>query len=703
MKKFVVRIFVLVKVYLITNALFASQQFATVEEETQWIQNKIEEISTLGYTHETDILARQVTQHFVSPTVEKILSVGDVDHYLKLELYYAFNTQWGTGKTKDHRLIYDFLSKLDKTSEQTPIQKEYLSTITILSLASQEYFWNEKSTIHDLKNKIKRELRYGLYKKSGHKLNVTNLIYLDETEISRISNNWITEEFLRKLQNLSENFRTKVLGPTFAAIFDDLSEKLKTGGTTSLPMELPLSVRQMLNLEESINLKPFSSAGDGMCGENSLFIPTDGACGGISEGNARYKIERAILDQANDEEAHRLYLLISPHINNSEQFLAIIQNHLISSSEPNAIEIQYAIDAYKQKETELNLGRQEGASQQLRELITRLIDPLSTILNQFKIEIAKEEKLNAWTGNGNNAFKDSSSRSFHDLIEEFLNLDKLSISPALNTLIDPIRNEINRITNQPGISRQQRMAERNRIVGTTLRSYIDADILPCKASEKSLNLDKLCEPGNEQYVFLTNLCISACTLVADTCPITNTTEAIIENEISAIRETKDNVIKQIEYSLSMERLKILEMLSALPSEFSMNVLKDEMHKKALSPGELSGWLPCDAIYTQLWAIINNLNIFVFSSGETYGRSGLDLIIRLKDQDYRQEASHYPKDIRGHHLATVILTSQTAKNLYLNKSTCHYDKFLNANDLCALAREMRHLEWIKDPSKYALYP
>lgn len=683
------------------NMLHSSQFFSAAEEEVAWIRVKTSELSTLGYTQTADTLARQITQQLINPTSEKILSVDEADQHLRLELYYAFNTQWGTGKTKDHRIVYDFLSKLDKAAPKNPAQREFLSALTILSLASQEYFWNEKSTVIDLRNKAKRELRYGLFKKAGHKLNVSSLIYLEESDIERLTSTWISEDLLGKLHALMTDFRAKNLGVTFSAILDDLTTKLSKIGITKLPVELDATTREKFSLSEQMDFRPAPSAGDGICGENSLFIPTDGACGGISEGNARYKIERAVLDQAVDPIAHRLYLLISPHINNSEKFLEIIESHLASTVDPNEVAIREAIVDYMQQEMDLNAGRQEGASQQLRDLIARVAEPLSIILNRFKDELAKEEKLNAWTGNGADAFKDTSCRDFNSLIEEILNNE--SISPTLVSVIDPIRAEITRIMSQPGIQRPKKMAERNKLVGAALRSYLDADILPGTMSDKSFDINKLCEPGNERYSYLTSLCVAACRLVRPVLAVASSTEALIESEIAAIRDEKDEVIREIEHTLSMERLKILELFSNLPAQFSPDILREEMHKKALSPGELAGWLPCDAIYTQLWAMVNNLNIFVFSSGENHGRSGLDLMMRTKDEPYTQTATHYPHGTSGRHLATVILTSPTAKNVYLNKSAGHYDKFLSPNDLIAMARETRHLAWMKDLQRYALYP
>mgnify|MGYP000745657950 CR=1 FL=1 len=68
-----------------------------------------------------------------------------------------------------------------------------------------------------------------------------------------------------------------------------------------------------------------------------------------------------------------------------------------------------------------------------------------------------------------------------------------------------------------------------------------------------------------------------------------------------------------ERQANLRRLEIATSLPVVPEELSPESLRTEMIALANRPGELSGWLPCDALYTQLWASLNNLNVFVFSS------------------------------------------------------------------------------------------
>lgn len=673
----------------------------TISVEEEAISSEINAFFSKGYTQEADSLARKITNQLF--TIDRALTVNEINAHLSTELYYAFNTQWSTGKTRNHRITYDFLIKLDNSVSRSSAQKEILTAITALSFAAQEYFWNEKSTLNDLRSRAKREFRYGLFKKAGHKLNISNLVFLDEENIDRIVNEQISEDLREKLNALMIGFKAKSLGQTYAEIADSLSAKLAAGGITRLLVNLAPAIREIFSLPENIEFKSAPSAGDGMCGENSLFIQTDGAVGGISENNARYKIERAILDQAIDQEARRLYLLASPNSSSSEKFLEVVEAYLNSAVEPHEAEIRASIEAYKEREAQLDLRRKISTNQQIRALITNTKEALTTVLEQFRDELAKEENLHLWTGNGVDAYKDQISRDFNNIIEELLALESLRINPELEALISPIREGIFRDTNAPREQRKLAFAKINKLVGVTLRPFIDANILPGKESTKAFNIDKLCEEGNERYSFLTGLCAPICRLLSPTSAIAVSTEAIIENEVTSIREEKEATILEIEHTLTMERIAILERLATLPPIFSPDTLRDEMHKIALKPGELSGWLPCDAIYTQLWAIINNLNIFVFSSGETHGRSKLDLMIRLADKPYTQETTTYPVNTTGKHLATVILTSPTAKNIFLDKSSAHYDKFIALGDYAAIARATRHTAWSADPLKYSSYP
>ena len=78
--------------------------------------------------------------------------------------------------------------------------------------------------------------------------------------------------------------------------------------------------------------------------------------------------------------------------------------------------------------------------------------------------------------------------------------------------------------------------------------------------------------------------------------------------------------------------------------------------------------------------------------------------RLKDSSYEGEILSYPAGTIGKRLATVILTSPTAKNVFLDKAPGHYDKLIQPDDLAAMAREFRHVNWSQlGEDRYKLYP
>jgi hypothetical protein len=163
------------------------------------------------------------------------------------------------------------------------------------------------------------------------------------------------------------------------------------------------------------------------------------------------------------------------------------------------------------------------------------------------------------------------------------------------------------------------------------------------------------------------------------------------------------VNREINHGLAARGLEIVESLPETPAELRADALSAEMTGLALGDGELRGWLPCDAVYTQLWAIINNLNVFVFAGNEGGMTPPLDVMYRYKDRPYSQTTATYRLGTKGKNLATVILTSPTARNVFLNKGPGHYDKFILPTDYAAMAASLRHLEWTGLKTRYAAYP
>ncbi len=101
-----------------------------------------------------------------------------------------------------------------------------------------------------------------------------------------------------------------------------------------------------------------------------------------------------------------------------------------------------------------------------------------------------------------------------------------------------------------------------------------------------------------------------------------------------------------------------------------------------------------------------MNIFILSEGkEEAGRPPLELDIPLRNLDILSMVGAYPDNINGYTLANVIVVSDSAKNIFIDKaSSVHYNKFIQQDDISAMAKAIRHLEWIKlgNHEKYATY-
>jgi hypothetical protein len=790
----------------ITRSAESAEETVTLYAEVEEILTRTNDFCEKGYTEEADNMARQTTNQLITTLADRIAAPPEIDAmidvHLKTELYYAFNTQWGTGKVRNHRIVYDFLSHLDKSIAREAHQKEHLSKITMLSLAAQEYFWNEKSTINDLRNRVKRELRYGPFKQTGNKLDISNVVYLDEDSLERIANESISDMVFGKLRTLLCGFKMKSLGATYAAIFDHLTTVLSSVAETALPLELEAETIAPLGLFTSVALKPMPSLGDGMCGEHSCFIPTDGHPESIQEGNGRYKIYRAILDHAADSETKRLYFLASKHMDGMG-FVTLISNkiaelRLIDSEQADAL--QAKLDTYQTFLVDKQAENEALLAQSKKDLVVHVtqLPTLEASLTSFHAFLNMPDQLamGAHAKNFKNIIDEimllrASNTELNRLLEtidaEILRLDneakvaetkaKLAVVTArseteaafklaqaefeqckksnealvkehkeLFATIQQLAHFIKTVTtteaamqaartalalNEEKIKafelrnpefikdigqkeiammslhqkygtlaenhtdRDAKQAEKYALIGNTLKDFISVNMLPGR-SEHAFSIDALCTVGYAN--FINGVCQEICTTTA------NHAEAkVIRMLWDNFDSKKEALNRQTDQLLLSQRLEIAATLPVFPTELSPDSLKSEMEALALSEGELCGWLPCDAPYTQLWAIINNLNIFVFSSEETYGRTPLDVMTRLKDRPYDSVTMPYPVETTGKHLATVILTSPTSKNIFLDKSPAHYDKFILPGDYAAIAQEIRHVALTKLEDRYASYP
>ncbi len=770
---------------------------------------KTAEFSIKGYIREADTLAREITLQLLNSPVDEDATPDEtnalIDAHLKTELYYGFNTKWGSGGIRNPRIIYDFLSQFDKSSTRSPNQREHLTVFTMFSLAAQEYFWNEKSTVSDLKNRIRRELRYSLFRQSEHVLDVSMLIHLDEAILQDITERHINDTLIEKLKLLMDGFRSKNLGATYTDILNYMEETFKTIPTINLPVDTAIEgVIVPFGFTSNIAVKAIFSYGDGMCGQYSLFIPTDGELAteesGIAEGNGRDKMHRAIFDHAIDTDTKRLYLRASQHMDGF-RFIDLMDSQILALRETNsaqADELQAKMDTYKQfmqdRQTE-NEALTEQSKQALLETITRL-PGLEAALSTFQTRLNNPEQLKTIVND----------RNFRNIIDEIVslrgsntelerllaNIDadisrlnteiedarKIAIAAATEARvkaeenfellasdfqqfrkdnIDLVRQHQTLFSSQEQFkkimqagtvaaeelekikenldqqfkefegknpefvrsitekhillinaqkasqdikedysARDAKLIEKYMLICATLKDFIGVSMLPEKSSV-AFSIERLCLRGYSN--FINDVCQEICTFIGD-----QDTATLCREHWDVFDTAKELLINQIEQQLISQRLEIAASLLSVPEELTPHSLSLEMSSIALRPSELSDCLPCDAIYTQLWAIINNLNIFVFSEGEQFGRSKLDLILRLSDKPYDQRTSLYSMDTTGKHLATVILTSPTAKNVFLDKSLQHYDKFILPDDYVAIAKQMRHVAWANlGDERYTPYP
>ncbi len=173
-----------------------------------------------------------------------------------------------------------------------------------------------------------------------------------------------------------------------------------------------------------------------------------------------------------------------------------------------------------------------------------------------------------------------------------------------------------------------------------------------------------------------------------------------EQEILAKRKEKDSLGLK-----SLEIVELLRMQNLLPAELSDISLVGEMQEKAKANG-IDEWLQCGADYTKLFAVLNNMNIFVLSEGkEEAGRPPLELDIPLRNLNVLSMVAGYPDGTADYTLANVIEVSYSAKNIFIDKaSSVHYNKFIQPDDLSAMAKAIRHLNWmgLGKYEKYATY-
>lgn len=737
-----------------------------------------------GYTNEADILARKLTNTVLTTEPESEAEMpAMIDAHLQTELYYAFNTKWGTNKARQHRIIYDFVCKLDKGIQRTAGQVGQITTMTVLSLAAQEYFWNEKSTVDDLKKRVRRELRYGPFAKGDHALNISKLVFLGGDDLERVITARITGGLVGRLAELMGGFKAKSIGSTYSAILDDLTAKLgdkPTGELSDVTIKLDDDILDELGLSASLTVKAVRSEGDGMCGEHSLFIPTDGAVGGISEGNGRYKILSAITDQSIDEDARRLYLLNSANMG-PKRFVELMTQHIAKIRETAADKAdllqaqletyqKFAVEIRSKGEENVNASRlalikratqlpslpaalvafntimnskedlrkliaTEKGKRMLRNIINELmslrkinhtLDGLlaeiddkirqvdieaSTSESSAKLELTKAEQRRVDTRKALTDF----CEKHQDYARQYVAAKKKSEGESQKALAElkssntPLFQELEKliteaeaaidvckvIASNPPSSKDDLLIKKYLLIGDTLKGFLNETMLPGSGHLNAFTAEGIAT----KMGFISDFCRGICELVKN-----DGARDAMEQLMEEFRKIPELIDKAINRGLAARGLEIVETLPELPVELSPAALAAEMTGLALGDGELRGWLPCDAVYTQLWAKIMNLNVFVFAGNEGGMTPPLDLIIRENGKPHSQTTYTYPTGTKGKNLATVIITSPTARNVFLNKGPGHYDKFILPTDYAAMAAELRHLEWVRlGFARYAAYP
>jgi len=422
----------------------------TFRPEIQHLIKEHMRFCTLGYTEEADTLARKNTQDIGTLFADMELTKDEFNElvgiHLRTEFYYALNSVWNCGATRNPRHIYDFLSQLDKGFANTPKRKKHLTTFTILSLAAHEYFWNERSSTEDLKKHVARELRYGLFRESDHVLDMTSLLYLDEGNISRISNALIDELFREALSIFTESYGARRFGKTYADIYDHLNQvveaQLKSPHRLSLDI-LPENLRDQAGLYLKLPLCLADSFPDGMCGQHSLFIRTDGPLAasestGIAEGNGRYKMLRAILDNTADVDARRIYLMISRHMD-GVGFSSLIEKMVAELGERDveqASALRERMIQYSQFKSNKQAENEEHINQSKREMLTAVIalPALEDALKDFHAKISDPEQLKVLI----------LDKNFRDIIDAILSLRKAR--PTIDERLAGIDVEIERLS-----------------------------------------------------------------------------------------------------------------------------------------------------------------------------------------------------------------------------------------------------------------
>lgn len=601
------------------------------------------------YDEEADRLARiTITEVLACP--ERDLSAAEnaalVDAFLKTELFQAFNTRFGSTRTHDHRIVYDFLQTLDKVRAVSDREKAHLTKLTVLSLAAQEFFWNSNSTVLDLKRRVMRELRFGLFRQADNPLNVSRSIYLPGDDLlGQIIDAVVTDELRGTLNTLLTQFLKGGIGNIYTALLASLTEEQTRNAASYAPLALSSIPRAAdFGIVDGVRAAFYPSSGMGVqCGFNSLFVPTENAVNAAGPRTAREKMIRSLEDDVTDPILRRFYLfnssfsdlisferdLFNPLV---ARLKAISGDALKSASDrEKASEAASRLEAEKvvfdSRKKEIQELREQKTQEKLEEIKRKVIAlkaPITAALEMF--ERSKAERMETWR----------STDAFRRLGISVRNLG-LGKIPSIAIFFE-----------EPYISR-----------GEVLEFF--------KSICQLVGNEAL---GSQMESFLGEYA----------------------DFTLAIGTHCENLIKNLILSGMLPLVEVSDP-GAVSNEELIRVAKTMASQRGIDY-----LLECAEPYVQQWAMRNNLNIVVFSdpqAGEFGGlrQPPLECLVRSASEDFSQSVIQYAEvsatgKIEDRKIATVILTSPTAKTLYLTKSPGHYDKLIAENDLAALARQIR---------------
>ncbi len=663
---------------LITLCLFIFS-LAAGESFSQQLEGKINTFKAMAYNDNADIEARKITESIMLaspaafPTEDE--KKGIVKAFLELEAYYAFNASNGVGQFKTPRFAYDFLSKLNKAQVIGYSQRLHLTTLWILSVAAQEYLFNPKSTVDDLRKHFFTTSQFSLYRKDGNLLDIRNLVVQDQQELLMLTYMVINDELHQYLTLLLNEFKNKKLGQIYAFEKGFIDAKIQSSRKIKKNISaIPQELREKFNLEAENELALYDSVGDGQCGFFSQFIACEGRSSGIAENNTRFKVSDALVANENNPFFEGLYKYFAKDIKMKQ---ADFVNAVEAVEEGNDENEKSKLQEYNLKKALMEQQLDDEITQKTKEfqqfvlLHLKIQDAIIYSMNRFKEKIKKQEFQAPETPlehlpEGYDGFS-KEQKAFKQI---GIILEKLISKKILDIKIND--KTLKAINN--GTKKEKDVAFRSlaRIADQildrpTLRS-IKTKIQSYRNYEEKYN-----EYINDLYDLFD----------------------FIINFVDPTGQSK-NALHKIApkfQALNAAKIQKKESLDVLRSQFLYDIGK--ISKKDISQflsqnfknslGN-NGFFESANAYAIAYAFANNMNIITYSVNPT----ALEIHANTKDDGIYQTLvfSPQPKDNENEYLTTVVLTSPTAKTIFLKHTGNHYMKYVAPEDDYALGIQMR---------------